>query len=135
MPLGASAALGGTANQVFKTVTPIAYGDVNHDGVEDAVVRFDILDGNSPWEEMSVWIGSKSGAATQLGKPFARATDCGNWINGFSITPSGLIRVTGNDGSNTSCADSSNGPAFVATYRVANGAVQTVTPPPGGAGD
>lgn len=126
MPLPAG--LPHTANGLAGGPAP-TFGDVNHDGITDAVVQIAVQDGNGVSIEESVWIGAANGTAKQLGKPFLVTGRCGFTITSHKITPSGMIQVSGG-GMGRDCASSGTGPAYTAQYKVINNQIVTVTAPP-----
>ena len=125
-----------TMNDVqFKANDPTAvtYGDVNSDGIEDAVVTLHVGGGNHVTTEVSLWLGTKSGKPVQQDVAFAGSNDCmGYSITSMTINDAGIITFRGK-GPRTDgpCAGSMGaGDPYTATFRYTDGSVHTITPPP-----
>ncbi|MCB1248131.1 MAG: hypothetical protein KDB36_01910 [Acidimicrobiales bacterium] len=76
----------------------ITYGDVDGDGVEEALVILDCTPGNRPYGFASVWTPDGDGGAERLVQVATNiGTDTGrgdHWLEEAALTPDGSINVT-----------------------------------------
>lgn len=112
----------------------IAYGDVNNDGIEDALVTASAYGSTGLISaEVSLWLGTKNAAPQQSVVAFTTMSECwDNSIDRMSITDGGDIEIGGTAAVlGGPCANGSGGGApYTAKYRYSNGTIQTVVAPP-----
>lgn len=102
------------------------FGDVNGDGIEDAVVTID-AGGVGNDRLVTLWLGTSSGTPKQFSKPVFSASKCGNRIGEVSIAKDGVISVSGARGVEV-CAGV--GAPYTATFKLNGDNIQTLTPAP-----
>ena len=109
----------------------VAYGDVNGDGVEDAITLLQMSSPTDILGEVELWLGQKAGAPKQAVAGFAADAACAGYrFDAMKIRPDGTIAISGKGPGGPSCAEGGSGAPFTATYRYGNGGVRVLTPPP-----
>lgn len=95
----------GTASDESGTYTlaePV-YSDANGDGLEDALVAIERVDGSASETLWYVFLADGEGGAVQVAVPLARAASCGEVVESTSAAPQGgfalevLTRIRGTD--------------------------------------
>ncbi len=75
------------------TMKEPVYADANGDGIDDALVAIERLDGNG-WESLwYVFLADGDGGAAQVAVPVARAARCGDGVESTAAAPGGGFTV------------------------------------------
>ncbi len=79
-----------TVETVVYTMTEPVYADANGDGLDDALVAIESLDGNG-WESLWYVFVADGASAVQVAVPVARASRCGDAVTATAASPDGFI--------------------------------------------